>query len=407
MKKFGYFLLVLFSIMGIWGVMTVFVKGHIEMNTTQHIPWGLWVALYTFFLGLSTGSFLLSTLYYVFGVKHLKPVASFALLQALGCLFLGGILIVLDIGHPFRIYKVFISFNPSSVLSWKGLFYFIYVPLILSMGYFGIRPALIRNIKDNKGPIGLYRWLSMGSTELTPESFERDSRWLKRLGLIGIPLALFILGGEGATLAVAKARPTWFSGLYPILILVSSLASGGALLTLLSAAFIKETDGPKLDLVRYLARLTIGFLAFEAFIIASEILVTFYGYIPVEVEGWRLALFGPFWWVFWIIQLGLGTLIPLWIVLSRRSTSVRWLGFAGILVILGAAGTRMNIIIPPLINPVFESIPESYHHFRNSVGYFPSIQEWFVAAFVFALGTWLFIGALKVLPLESAGGESR
>jgi molybdopterin-containing oxidoreductase family membrane subunit len=407
MKKFGYFLLLILSIMGIWGVISTFVNGHIEMNTTQHIPWGLWVAIYTFFLGLSTGSFLLATLYYVFGVKHLKPVSSYALLQALGCLFLGGILIVLDIGHPFRIYKVFISFNPSSVLSWKGLFYVIYVPLILGMGYFGIRPALVRNIRDNKGPVGLYRFLSMGSTELTPESFEHDSKWLKRLGMIGIPLSVFILGGEGATLAVAKARPTWFSGLYPILILVSSLTSGGALLTLLAAAFIKDTDGPKLDLVRYLARLTIGFLAFEVFIIASEILVTFYGYIPVEVEGWRLALFGPFWWVFWIIQLGLGTLIPLWIVLSRRSTSIGWLGFAGFLVILGAAGTRMNIIIPPLINPVFNAIPESYHHFRNSVGYFPSIQEWFVVAFVFALGTWLFIGALRVLPLESAGGESQ
>ena len=77
-----------------------FVNGPIDEGTTQLVPWGIWVSGYIFFLGLSAGSFLISTLIYVFGVKQLEEAGPAALVQALGCLLLGGILIVLDAGHP-------------------------------------------------------------------------------------------------------------------------------------------------------------------------------------------------------------------------------------------------------------------------------------------------------------------
>ena len=38
------------------------------------VPWGVWVAFYIYFIGLSAGSFLLSTLIFVFKNKTLEPV---------------------------------------------------------------------------------------------------------------------------------------------------------------------------------------------------------------------------------------------------------------------------------------------------------------------------------------------
>ena len=66
-----------------------FVNGPIDEGTTQLVTWGIWVSGYIFFLGLSAGSFLISTLIYVFGVKQLEEAGPAALVQALGCLLLG------------------------------------------------------------------------------------------------------------------------------------------------------------------------------------------------------------------------------------------------------------------------------------------------------------------------------
>ena len=53
---------------------------------TNFVPWGLWVAAYMYFIGLSAGAFLLSSMLYGLGVKILKPVGRFALFTALACL---------------------------------------------------------------------------------------------------------------------------------------------------------------------------------------------------------------------------------------------------------------------------------------------------------------------------------
>src|SRR3989338_4554918 len=102
MKNLGYLLLIVMTVLGLPAIFGVLKGGHDVVNTTQHVPWGLWVAFYIFLLGLSAGSFLLSTLVYVFGVKRLEPVGPLALLQAILCLILGGMLIILDLGHPER-----------------------------------------------------------------------------------------------------------------------------------------------------------------------------------------------------------------------------------------------------------------------------------------------------------------
>ena len=51
------------------------------------------------------------------------------------------------------------------------------------------------------------------------------------LGILGIPAAIIVHGGVGTIFAVAKARPNWLGGVFPLLFIVSALTSGGALLT--------------------------------------------------------------------------------------------------------------------------------------------------------------------------------
>src|SRR3990172_3540398 len=125
--------------------------------------------------------------------------------------------------------------------------------------------------------------------------------------------------------------------------------------------------------------------------------------MPQAISWWRAALFGPFWWVFWFVQLLCGALVPIAIMLSPAARqSTRWQGFAGLLVVIGIVGTRLNIVIPPQIEPMFSTLPQAYAHPRFAAGYFPSGEEWLVALGVIALGFWAFLLANKILPLKEA-----
>lgn len=399
----GYLILLVMSVTGLWVIASTLRNGHLDVNTTQHVPWGLWVVLYIFFLGLSTGSFLLSTLVYVFGFKRLEPAGPLALIQALGCLIVGGVLIVLDLGHPARAYQVLTSMNPTSVMAWMGVFYNLYIGIVLAEIYFALRPHIVRRSMAPGVFSWWYRLLSLGSRRLDAPSLARDRKWLLILGILGIPIAILVTGGAGSIFAVAKARPGWFSGLFPIIFLVSALASGGALLAFLNSLLSSLPRPHKLELVRTLMRLTVGIVGIDLLLFASEILVTFYGGRPHEVTGWKLTLFGPYWWVFWFVQLLAGALVPAAMVVIRRTNgSVRWLGAAGLLVVIGLVGARLNIVIPPQIDPVFATLAEAYHHPRFALGYFPSASEWLVGLGVVSLGIWLFFLARRVLPLEEA-----
>lgn len=390
------------TLVGMKAIVTVLAEGHMGAATTQHVPWGLWVAAYIFFLGLSAGSFLLSTLVYVFGVKKLEAAGPLALVQAFLCLVLGGILIVLDLGHPERVYLVLFSMNPSSVMAWMGIFYNLYILIVLAEIYLAFRPRLIGHARSTGSLCS--RLLSLGSSRLDEESLARDRKWLKFLGMLGIPVTILVSGGVGVLFAVAKARPGWFSGLFPIIFLITALASGGALLTFLTAAFSRRPREEKHGLVQTLLKLTVGFLAFDLLLLTSEILVTFYGNVPHESAGWRLTLFGPFWWVFWYGQLLIGAAVPSAILLckwTRKSTA--WLGFAGLLVVVGILGARLNLVIPPQIELALPGLAGTVHHERYAEGYFPSAEEWLVTLGVLAIGVWLFMAAYRWLPLEEDG----
>ncbi len=83
-RVIGYIVLIIVTAVGLWEMAAKFLNGPIDEGTTQLVPWGIWVSGYIFFLGLSAGSFLISTLIYVFGVKQLEEAGPAALVQALG-----------------------------------------------------------------------------------------------------------------------------------------------------------------------------------------------------------------------------------------------------------------------------------------------------------------------------------
>src|SRR3989304_3266083 len=101
---------------GLVGVSQRLLTGHDLANYTSNIPWGLWIAAYVYLVGLSAGSFLLSSLIYVFGLRKLEPIGKLALFTALVSLLAALLTVWFDIGKMERFYRVYTDGNPASMM---------------------------------------------------------------------------------------------------------------------------------------------------------------------------------------------------------------------------------------------------------------------------------------------------
>jgi molybdopterin-containing oxidoreductase family membrane subunit len=384
------------GIVGWWDRMS---NGHESANYGSVIPWGLWVAAYIFFIGLSAGSFLISALVYVFGVKRFESIGRIALFQALITLALALLAIWVDLGHMSRAFNVFAYPNFKSAMAWMIWLYTTYFLLLAVELWFLLRRDLVVGARGTGFRAKLYKALSLGTKSTSDESVTRDRKIVKVLATIGVPVAIMFHGGVGALFGVVAARPGWNSGLFPILFLLSALASGGALLMLVAAIF-QGGYHRNADTIVALGRLVLGLLVLDVIFQASEYLVAGYGNVPGHVEGLKLIFAGPYWWVFWVWQLALGTAIPIVILATKAGRSARWAALAGGLIAVGFIGVRLNIVIPALASEEVEGLTGAVDNDRISTDYFPSLMEWAVTLGIVGLGALLFGLGEYLLPDE-------
>jgi molybdopterin-containing oxidoreductase family membrane subunit len=391
---------VLFAL-GLAGWYDRLAHGHLNANYGSLVTWGLWVAVYIYFIGLSAGAFLISSLVYVFDMKRFERIGRLAVFTALVTLFLALLSIWADLGHMLRAWHVVAYANFKSPMAWMIWLYSAYFALLVVEFWFLLRRDLVAGAAIPGWRGSVYRALSLGSRDLTDAAAARDRTVVRVLATIGVPVAIMFHGGVGALFGVVAARPHWHSGMFPILFLLSALVSGGALLTVIAAIF---QDGwhRNRDTVLALGRMVLGLLLLDVLFQISEMLVAFYGGIPGHIEGLRLAIGGPFWWVFWGWQLVLGTLVPVLLLVLPTKRDPRWVSLAGLLVALGFLGVRLNIVIPGLAAEEIRGLSAAVASGRVTTHYVPSPTEWLLTFGVVGLGLLLFGLGEMLLPPEGA-----
>ncbi|MBC7353802.1 MAG: polysulfide reductase NrfD, partial [Thermogutta sp.] len=70
---------IFFAVLGLQGIAERLWHGHHAANYGSYVVWGLWVSAYIYFIGLSAGAFLLSSLIYVFDFKQLENLGRLSL----------------------------------------------------------------------------------------------------------------------------------------------------------------------------------------------------------------------------------------------------------------------------------------------------------------------------------------
>lgn len=378
MKKIFYILWGIAFILGCIGVAQRFMFGHELANYGSRVVWGLWVAMYIYFIGLSAGAFLLSSLVYVFKIKMFEKVGKLALITALVTLICALLSIWFDLGHMWRAYEVLTRPNlPGSMMAWMIWLYSAYFLLLI------FETLLAFRIESGK------------YDETTTKSYQKK---LGILAAIGIPLAIAFHGGVGALFGVVASNPMWHSALTPIFFLVGAIASGSALFTFIFAFFWenKNSDYYK-NMLQILAKIVLVAVLFDLLLEWAELSIALWMGTPEHTAGYRQMLFGDYWYVFWIFHLLLGVVVPVWILVFKKDPIK--IGIASFLVVFTFIGVRLNIVIPGLVAEKVHGQAQAYIHPRLAYSYFPSMMEWLVGAFIVAFGIGLLYLAIRYFKL--------
>ncbi len=405
MKKLAWPVAIILFLVGLVGVYQRLTLGHTGANYGSYVPWGLWVAAYIYFIGLSAGAFLLSALVYVFQIKLLKPVGKLALFTALSTLVAAMFSIWMDLGHPERAWEMIFRTNFGSMMGWMIWLYSAYFVLLLVELWFAMRRdmAVCADEPGFKGK--LCSFLTFGKKDVSDASAQKDMKTLRILGSVGIPLAIAFHGGVGALFGVVGARPYWNSGITPIAFLIGALASGGALFTFV-AAFWGPNRGSEQhkQIISFLGKIVIGLLLFDLLLEWAEYSTSLYAAIPAHTEGLNLILFGNYWWVFWIIHLLLGAVVPILLIIFAGK-NINAVATAGALIAVTFLSVRLNIVIPALAVEELEGLKNAFTGPGLSFSYFPSSMEWLFFLWTVSVAGLIFLLGYSLLPLVSQKKE--
>ena len=218
--------------------------GYAYPNETV-LPWSVLIVVYPYLTGLVAGAFTVSSLYQVFGLKQLRPVAHFALLTSLCCMLFVPTPLLLHLGHPERAFNAVFTPHWSSAMAMFGYFAGFYILLLIVESWFVFRPYMVRQAQRRKDLLGrVYHVMCLGSYDLSDKAMNWDRKWIFALAVTGIPAAHGLHGYVGFIFGSLKSREWWSSDLMPVIFLFSAIISGTSLLIVLYVLSCKLRRAP-------------------------------------------------------------------------------------------------------------------------------------------------------------------
>ena len=372
---------------GLWGLYMRVTGGHEVTNYGSYVVWGLWVAMYLYFMELAAGSHLFATMDLISGYKPFARMYRIALVAALASMVGGLLHIFFDLGHPERFLNAYLSPSTSSVMAFMVWSYTLFGLVLLAQIALEFRPE----------------WMKALGRDYTASAQDRDHRLLKGLQVLSIPMVIAFSGGVGALFGVQAARPYWHVGMYPVAFIVTALVSGAGLMTFLAAFFVPADSNDHAPLMRALSRLLAIFLVTEALFVFADYSISLYGGMTQNVAAVMQVLTGPYAPSFWILQVLIGMLVPfLIVVLPGLNRNNSLLGLAGALVLVGFVAVRINAVLPALTVPELEGMRTAFVDPRLGFDYFPSLAEWALTIGITGFAVLIFLVASNRLNLVKA-----
>lgn len=335
--------------------------------------WGLYIALFMFFVGLSAGGLIVASSASVFHIDKYKAVAMPAIILSTVCICCAGAFVLIDLGGIQRVWKMLVSPNVSSPLVWDMAVITLY--LVINVLYL--------------------RFMHKGA--------ERAVSVLSRFAL---PTAVLVHSVTAWIFGLQIAKEGWFSALMAPIFVASAMDSGLALLLCVLAALKKaRLFDTSRELMASLAGLLATCIAVDAFFIFCEVLTMAY---PGAAGAETLALMtsGPTAPFFWFEIIG-GLAVPfLVLVFAKNRERTGLVVGASVLVIAGVLCKRLWLLLTSFIVPNVEGAPGvlSDGGWALLGAYAPTLPEVLIVVGMPCLGALAFmaLGSKLLVPATEA-----
>ena len=274
-------------------------------NVEHHEAMGALVVVYFFMSGLGAGAFLTAAACRIFGGLKYAKVEKISAIAAPILLIPGLLCLMLDLGQPLRFFNLLLYFNPSSVASWGVWLINVFMGLSV-----------------------LYAFLHIIGKAGTDK--------VKPLVYLGSVVALAVGLYSGMLLYQMSGHELWHSALIPPIFLASAIASGLAVVLLLSGS-----AGP--DVTRTLSKALAIAVGIDLVLALTELMTLLWSGGD-KAEAANVILSGGYGVLFIGIYLILGLVIPL-AVLARQRPARAVQVTAAVLVLAGTLAMRYVIVI--------------------------------------------------------------
>ena len=333
----------------------------------EYIYWSIQIVMYPYMTGLVAGAFVLSSLYHVFGQKQLKEIAQFSLVFSLALLPVAALPLLLHLQQPTRAMEPLLTPHFTSAIAAFGIVFTTYGLIVLSEIWFVYREYFVTQLEVLEGAGGfwnmlrriVYRVLTFGAKDISPEAVAVDHKAAKILAGVGIPVACFLHGYAGFIFGSVKANALWMSPLMPVIFIMSAVVSGIALCMLTYIIIMEwrawrqrrkggsvaagEIKGVEQEVISQSTRYLLGFLIAA---ISLELLdLIFRGY--TAMKSWdilRSVMYGKDFLNIFVLQYGLGNIVPFFLLILPGRTTQRTV-IALLLVLFGVFMMRWNVVI--------------------------------------------------------------
>jgi len=264
---------------------------------SRDVSWGLYIAQFTFLVGVAASAVMVVLPYYLHDFKVFAKITILGEFLAISAVTMCMLFVFVDMGQPTRVLNVLLHPTPNSIMFWD----------FVSLGGYLLLNAVIALVT-----------LSSERQGVAPPA------WIKPVILLSIPWAISIHTVTAFLYSGLPGRSLWLTAILAPRFLAAAFSAGPALLILLCLAIRKLTRfDPGKEPIQKLALIVTYAMLINVFFVAMEFFTAFYSQLPEHLEHFHYLLAGlegsatlvPWMWVSMILAL---ISLPLLIVPKAR-----------------------------------------------------------------------------------------
>ncbi len=332
---------------------------------SRDVSWGIYIAQFTFFVGVAASAVMVVLPYYLHDVRQFGRITLLGELLAVAAVIMCMLFIFVDMGQPGRVLNVLLYPTPHSLMFWD----------MISLSGYLLLNAVIASVMLGAEYKGL-----------------AAPGWIRPVIYLSIPWAVSIHTVTAFLYSGLPGRPLWFTAVLAPRFLASAFASGPALLILLCLALRRLTsfDAGK-EAIRKLGVIVAYAMTANVFLLLLELFTAFYSHKPEHREPFEYLFSGLnghhslalLMWLSAVLALAAlaALLVPRW----RESERILALASAAVFLSLWLE-KGMGLIVAGFVpSPL-----------RRVTAYAPTAPEWAIVLGIWALGALLVTMFYKI-----------